>query len=56
MADDRIQTTVRLDPGLHQRVLDEAARQDRSVTSLITHYIRLGLAEDERRRSEGALP
>ena len=49
---DKIQLTLRLDPDMHRRVAREAELQDRSAASLITHYIRRGLDQDDRRRED----
>ena len=47
---DKIQLTLRLDHDMHRQVQLEAQEQDRSAASLITHYIRRGLAQDTRQR------
>lgn len=49
---ETVNTSVRLPRDLHERLRLEASRQDRSAHSLIVHYVRRGLAEDERRARE----
>jgi predicted transcriptional regulator len=54
MKDDKIKTTVRLDPDLHAR-LDAAAQRDRrSQHAQILSYIERGLAQDERTAKRAA--
>jgi predicted HicB family RNase H-like nuclease len=47
-----ISTSVRLPQSLHERLRAEAERQDRSANSLLVHYLRRGLDEDEHRREQ----
>jgi predicted HicB family RNase H-like nuclease len=49
MADDEIKTTVRLERGLHERLVAAAGRDRRSMHSQIITYIERGVAADERR-------
>ena len=50
-----VNTSVRIPADLHERVKRQAERQDRSVSSLLVHYARRGVVEDERAqaREEG---
>jgi hypothetical protein len=48
-----VNTSVRFPADLHGRLVREAERQDRTLTSLVIHYARQGLDADERRASEG---
>jgi predicted HicB family RNase H-like nuclease len=47
-----VNTSVRIDRELHNRLAAEAERQDRSIAYLINKYIRVGLAQDEPRAAE----
>jgi predicted transcriptional regulator len=51
---DTIKTTVRLDPGLHARLDQAAARDRRSMHAQMVHYIERGLAQDDRRDKRAA--
>lgn len=47
-------TSVRFPPELHERLVREAQKQDRSVSSLVVHYCRKGVSQDEaREEAEG---
>jgi hypothetical protein len=48
MGNDEIKTTVRLEHGLHERLLATAGRDRRSMHSQIITYIERGVAADER--------
>jgi predicted transcriptional regulator len=54
MADDKIKTTVRLDPELHARLERAAGRDHRSMHSQMVAYIERGLAQDDRRDKRAA--
>jgi predicted transcriptional regulator len=54
MADDKIKTTVRLDPGLHARLEQAAERDHRSMHAQMVAYIERGLAADDRRERRAA--
>jgi hypothetical protein len=44
---EKIQLTLRLEPGMHEQIKREADNQDRSAASLVTHYIRRGLSQGQ---------
>ena len=50
---DRQALTLRLEPDMYDRLKAQAEREDRTLTSQIVHYVRRGLAQDERAREEG---
>lgn len=52
MNERTINTSVRLPARLHDRLRQQAAREDRSSHYLILRYIERGLREDERRAAE----
>jgi hypothetical protein len=54
MEDDTIKTTVRLEPGLHERLDAAAGRDRRSMHAQMIHYIERGLAADERAAKRAA--
>jgi hypothetical protein len=54
MADLKIKTTVRLDPGLHERLVRAAERDHRSMHGQIVAYIERCLALDERKAERAA--
>jgi len=43
---ETVNTSIRLPARLHERLRQEAERQDRTVHNLMLHYIRRGLGED----------
>lgn len=53
MSDD-IKITVRLDPGMHERLTQAAERERRSLNSQMVTYIERGLAQDDRKVKRAA--
>jgi len=51
---DKIKTTVRLDPDLHERLGQAAERDHRSMHAQMIAYIERGLTQDERRARKAA--